>query len=997
MPPAPTKPKLKRKSSHRDPGELDGTHAPETGRKRNSRQMACAECTSEGVAQHYVPMEAPPQAKELGMTSYWLLHAMLPPKRPHRRVVLAATEHLHHQLAKMRERIRQLEEALSELQAKHSTEPHPLLQPDLFESSQRDDGAGPLSAEDVAVEEHTPELVEALGTLSISDGGTSRFFGPTGGSHCLLMSFPTARLTRRGIPTVQRYTKNISRAFPFKPHHLTPNIEDLVSDCLPTWERARYLIEVCLNQAVVLSQSLSKDHILSELLPAYYTNGVPHVSQAETNPHQLALLFLIFAVGALLDPDQEPRNMDADFYHQVARAAICLQSVIDKPSLETVQALRLLSLYNGVSGNELAGKETSTETWSLVALAALLAHRLGLHRDGLRWGLPADIIARRRVVFWELYVADVWNSLEAGRPPTLSLPYTDCQFPGGGSPHDKVNISSDRQPVSGSWIYRFTSDCVADVAARTLTSGSPSYSSILELDRKVSSFPVTEAAEEFAAAACGAVPAKFPDKDIGLMESMGRLIMSNAREAILLYIHRSYFVQAITANPVDPLNSPYTPSFLAAHRASLTILRTVKVQYDLHPKLTARLWPVWTYAFSAAVVFGTIVTRGPRSPMASGAVKELYDACLLFTKASSHSRRAQKALPLVSKLTEKAHNALLRAQSDVPYELGQQWGVAENEGDDDVDIFTGRMKKLVSMKRQTTDRMLEGSSNSDGSARRPNSSVLMLQQKQSQAEPVVPRLYSCERLGSTCLQQPGFPAETTQEMSALNWTLYPDASSQSTLIQPPPTPLQIPPHVQANTRVSTFGWTLYPNASSQSTFIQPPPAPLQIFADVPLQASSHGGPVVGPSMGPWQSELSDPYSMTNLSAPSAQAYFQAYHPDYHRYDQYGHRSTLSASSVVSYYDDPLASTDARRDYSRPQPLPCTHPHTDTQPHPHHQIQSLPCEHQPNYLHPPQFQLEPLVPPELAQVGLVVEESGLDRWWTSFMHNSGFLDGDGYEG
>ncbi|KAI5997750.1 hypothetical protein EDC04DRAFT_2584967, partial [Pisolithus marmoratus] len=690
MPPAPTKPKLKHKSSHRDPGELDGTYAPETGRKRNSRQMACAECTRLKIkCDKQIPCQSCHRRGRAALCPNGILST-----GQGTRVVLAATEH-HHQLAKMRERIRQLEEALSELQAKHSTEPHPLLQPDLFESSQRDDGAGPLSAEDVAVEEHTPELVEALGTLSISDGGASRFFGPTGGSH---IEYVPSKVFADGSsdpardsnsPTLHQKFENISRAFPFKPHHLTPNIEDLVNDCLPTWERARYLIEVYLNRAVVLSQSLSKDHILSELLPAYYTNGVPHVRQAETNPHQLALLFLIFAIGALLDPDQEPRNTDADFYHQVARAAICLQSVIDKPSLETVQALRLLSLYNGVSGNELAGKETSTETWSLVALAALLAHRV--NRDGLRWGLPADIIARRRVVFWELYVADVWNSLEAGRPPTLSLPYTDCQFPGGGSPHDKVHIISDRQPISGSWIYRFTSDCVADVAARTLTSGAPSYSSILELDRKVSSFPVTEAAEEFAAAACGAVPAKFPDKDIGLMESMGRLIMSNAREAILLYIHRSYFVQPITANPVDPLNSPYTPSFLAAHRASLTILRTVKVQYDL---LTARLWPVWTYAFSAAVVFGTIVTRGPRSPMASGAVKELYDACLLFTKVSSHSRRAQKALPLVTKLTEKAHNALLRAQSDMPYELGQQWGVAENEGDDDVDIFTGRMKKL---------------------------------------------------------------------------------------------------------------------------------------------------------------------------------------------------------------------------------------------------------------------------------------------------------------
>jgi hypothetical protein len=69
---------------------------------------------------------------------------------------------------------------------------------------------------------------------------------------------------------------------------------------------------------------------------------------------------------------------------------------------------------------------------------------------------------------------------------------------------------------------------------------------------------------------------------------------------------------------------------------------------------------MWTFAFSAAVstahfdvnhlanfpqvVFGTIVTRGPRSPLASNAMVELDQACLLFSKAAAHSHRAAKAL-----------------------------------------------------------------------------------------------------------------------------------------------------------------------------------------------------------------------------------------------------------------------------------------------------------------------------------------------------------------
>jgi hypothetical protein len=44
------------------------------------------------------------------------------------------------------------------------------------------------------------------------------------------------------------------------------------------------------------------------------------------------------------------------------------------------------------------------------------------------------------------------------------------------------------------------------------------------------------------------------------------------------------------------------------------------------------------------VVFGTVVTRGPRSPLAASAMTEFEQACVLFTEAAVYSRRAAKAL-----------------------------------------------------------------------------------------------------------------------------------------------------------------------------------------------------------------------------------------------------------------------------------------------------------------------------------------------------------------
>lgn len=44
------------------------------------------------------------------------------------------------------------------------------------------------------------------------------------------------------------------------------------------------------------------------------------------------------------------------------------------------------------------------------------------------------------------------------------------------------------------------------------------------------------------------------------------------------------------------------------------------------------------------VVFGTVVTHGPRSPLACTAMTQLDVATELFRQAAGHSRRAAKAL-----------------------------------------------------------------------------------------------------------------------------------------------------------------------------------------------------------------------------------------------------------------------------------------------------------------------------------------------------------------
>jgi len=106
---------------------------------------------------------------------------------------LAATEHLHKRIAKLSGRIRLLEDALAAVHAKHSSEPHPLLHEDLISVDEQDGELDGFGEEPNGPPPQTGEVLDSFGTLSISEHGISRFFGPTGGSE-VRMCYPLVLL-----------------------------------------------------------------------------------------------------------------------------------------------------------------------------------------------------------------------------------------------------------------------------------------------------------------------------------------------------------------------------------------------------------------------------------------------------------------------------------------------------------------------------------------------------------------------------------------------------------------------------------------------------------------------------------------------------------------------------------------------------------------------------------------------------------------------------------
>ncbi|KAJ7097562.1 fungal-specific transcription factor domain-containing protein [Mycena epipterygia] len=1055
------------------PGASGVTHARELEVKRSRGEVSCAECRRLKIkCDKQIPCQS---CIRRGCSALCPNGALATGQGT--RFVLAATEHLHRKIARMSERIRVLEDALTTLHASKAGADgaaHPLLVdgenfalvaddegPPPGSAGRRMSGSGSWDVLDGPPDGKTAgasaggggDVIDAFGTLSISDHGISRFFGPTGGCESLLIAnLPTTPSTTSASASASPSSLSLSRSSqslsppsthasapasparaphptstPFKPHHnpqsssssyagyyaasaspatlfspssfpLTPlgppgAIHALVTSHLPPRTRARALVESYFAQLAWLFRGVTRGQV-GDMMRAVYGAYARREEDREddgewgdddadvqaqggsegdgdgqkegeeedyTGPHDLALLFMVFAAGALVHgPDAEAQAAEAEHLHQIARAALALQPVLEKPSLVTIQALHVLSIYNALAGTP-GGREdaeTSMEmTWSLITLAAHLSQTIGLHRDSARWGLSAKMVQRRRILFWDLFVADVWTSLNTGRPPSFSLAYIDCSFPTYENAKARDGIL---------WQFRFAAECVADVTARTLTAEAPSYATIMELDRKVREFPLPPLDE--------ANP-----ENVGA--SLQRCVLEHIRETVLMYIHRSFFAQAIIEQPTNPLKSTYAPSFLAAYRASGTILKSVREQFAVMPNACARFWTMWTFAFSAAVVFGTVVTRGPRSPLAAAAMAELEQACVLFSKAAVYSRRATKALPILTKLNEKARYALAAAQNDPSPASGDNgllWSmtgvlgpgglpvkVKKEEPDDELSIFAGHT-------RFVSGQMQRGGQGAGPARPQQDMHPRLLQQQQQHAQ-------SSEEL------QQQYAAFEVAQPSRQYPAQYP--------AQQPPLPRQRLPSLPSSSGFHAHA--LQQHQPAQHSHAHPP------------QDMGRPAPTLNVNVNQNWDPRDYPHSAQDYVPPGA---LEERMQQQHFYTADGSRmqgalppppSAPYAWPVETYgHEEPLHQQPHHQHHQQQQQQR-HHPHQQHpgyQQHPEHQQQPPQQQQQyaqgaPGmYAHPQHAAAYQAHNAELAQLGLAARDSRLDERWSTFMEDSGLLEG-----
>ena len=92
---------------------------------------------------------------------------------------------------------------------------------------------------------------------------------------------------------------------------------------------------------------------IDEIFRTLYDPSVAHLTTHDpVVSHGLSILFMILAIGSLMDTSHSPYNLEAEKYHQLARAALFQHAFIREPTVNAVQALvspvPARSLYRGI-------------------------------------------------------------------------------------------------------------------------------------------------------------------------------------------------------------------------------------------------------------------------------------------------------------------------------------------------------------------------------------------------------------------------------------------------------------------------------------------------------------------------------------------------------------------------------------------------------------------------------------------------------------------------
>lgn len=595
------------------------------------------------------------------------------------KVLMAHAQRLSEQVKTMTGRIKELEEALHKSQKSNrgGSEPHPLLQ---TPSQSREYAELPELR--TIYDEEVHDVSESIGSLSIDVNGRTKYHGESVGSEYFQPLFPPDSYPpQQSIPTDPKYLGlpfeivDLCNAYPFGLRD-SQYTKFLFSPFLPSRERALQLMELYYrNAAWMFDPIVREDFVTNVLTPLYGHTGSANVNNIHS--HRLSVFFIVLASGVLYEQSASS-GVIAEQYHALSRAALSLDPIYQDATCATVQALFM------AFGHIYQSDRTNNEgRWLLMGVVVRVAQLIGLQRDNAGWGLGQEEIQRRRVLFWELYTVDAWTSILNGRPPALSINHTDCWFPEDLDP--TIKPSGAVEMGWHNWKVRYSASCLGISVQHVFNTRVPSYSALLELDRKIRKFNLPSHLQS---------PMEASEAGRAWSPEAPRAMQQYAalcyREANLMYIHRSWFVQAIREAPVNPLQHKYAPSVLAVYRSACRLISSLNGLYRVHSQPTDRTWFFWSAIFSACIVLGAIVVDSPQCTLASNALQELDQGMILYEEGSLPCRPPATMLVL-HKLRERAFTSLQAAQRDTRQSQSRMSSI----NPDDSDMLVLRTSDIV--------------------------------------------------------------------------------------------------------------------------------------------------------------------------------------------------------------------------------------------------------------------------------------------------------------
>ncbi|KAG7093834.1 hypothetical protein E1B28_007473 [Marasmius oreades] len=475
----------------------------------------------------------------------------------------------------------------------------------------------------------------------------------------------------------------LSFAFPFASS--SEGLRGTIISLLPKAPIARHLSNTYYRHAAWMYTPISETEFNDLVFRPLYENDP---STYETvSSHSLAIVYMILAIGTLLDLDKPAHSPEASQLYHLGRAALSIDSVFEEQSIPAIQALLLMCHYMFLD-------QIDGPRWATMGLVVKLAQSVGLHRDSGKWKLKAEETFRRRCLLWEIYTYDSWQSLTYGRPPSFSLAHIDTK-----RPHETTkNAHSEIEMSFAAWKHEFCHECLSAVHDQVLVSArAPTYKTIQEMDKKIRMYYVPPSLQ-----VPGFGGAKYnreleqPSTEL----TMQRYIAFAIKEMSLFYMHRGFFARALEDSPADPMGSKYAPSVLAAYTSACSFVGLIGSLFKQHPALTERMWFLFTHVFSCSIVLGSIAAKSQMA-IAPSALSHLESAYSLFLSVST--TRKHKILPVLEKLKDRAHAALnnnglkqdhTRFSSDV--------NSPPIKAEEDELAGLGGMTRLVSRKKSTS-------------------------------------------------------------------------------------------------------------------------------------------------------------------------------------------------------------------------------------------------------------------------------------------------------